>query len=779
MQHFFQVQDRTESKLRRWIVWMCGVLLASGTVLGSSFVSAQTLTVPLGTNRATFVPGDSLSVSVGVDNPGTTSTVDFLFGAVLPDGDTVVLFTDLAFNSAVGSLSSPATLSPPIAASVDLTAPFVFDEPAFFTFTWTGAEPAGSYILFLAAVVPGALADNSIDAGDIVALSTATVVFIPPLHITSLSTTSAEPAQLLTVTGSGFDPVADLSVRFFDDQGFTVDVPVVEASATSLKVAVPPFFNFIIGDFSSGTANVQLVFASATGILTSNTISGFQINDLPTSTKPTGTTTINYLDQVIQLLLDAKKYNDMIEAISGGELSSVEMNIIIDDLTNDYTAVKNEVESIIADPTKSVIFIQINDETLQLDFNTLSLVDSLIESLMHRNEDLFKIEGLFLSEAMDNVKKFGGYVAAISSSYELFVTRNNIASTNLDKNINQLSESPAITCIIQWPKRINAALYTTYTFVPAVSTLYQNLNTVTAMEGINEYEIYSDLFRKYIMKLAPNLFDAIVPCSGTLLNALGAFETGPYGAYDIYLKYLEQRDWLYNNSFGTEVLPEERKDGPSLVFCSELCGEVPPPPPPPANAFLAVSVSPVGGGSVTGPGIGCPGDCTETYPLGTVVTLSASPADGFYFKGWSGACSGRGTCVLTMDADKGVIANFSNTLTWSASVSWNSGLANGACSPVFMLPLNGGSESFNCGIATATFTTTRTTMSVSGLGNVSGEGFSCSGSGGGSSGITETQTSFLGGFSISGSSTCTFDDSTSETNPVTGTFSASAPKETP
>ncbi|MFQ5519916.1 MAG: hypothetical protein ACE5FK_00830 [Candidatus Methylomirabilia bacterium] len=57
--------------------------------------------------------------------------------------------------------------------------PFVFNDPAFFTFTWTGTEPPGSYVLFLAAVVPGALADNSIDAGDIVAVSAATVTFTP------------------------------------------------------------------------------------------------------------------------------------------------------------------------------------------------------------------------------------------------------------------------------------------------------------------------------------------------------------------------------------------------------------------------------------------------------------------------------------------------------------------------------------------------------------------------------------------------------------------------
>jgi hypothetical protein len=182
-----------------------------------------------------------------------------------------------------------------------------------------------------------------------------------------------------------------------------------------------------------------------------------------------------------------------------------------------------------------------------------------------------------------------------------------------------------------------------------------------------------------------------------------------------------------------------------------------------ADAFLAVGASPVGGGSVTGQGISCPGDCTETYPLGTVVTLSALPASGFYFKNWSGACSGRGSCVLNMDVDKGVIANFS-------AVG-----AGGSCNPTVTLPLNGGSVSIPCGDATGTFSTTASTVSVSGFGNASGEGFTCSGTGAGSSGITEWLNDFSGGGSISGSVTCStiFGPVGSS---VTGSFSASAPK---
>jgi hypothetical protein len=72
---------------------------------------------------------------------------------------------------------------------------------------------------------------------------------------------------------------------------------------------------------------------------------------------------------------------------------------------------------------------------------------------------------------------------------------------------------------------------------------------------------------------------------------------------------------------------------------------------------LTVSTSGTGTGTVTGPGINCPGDCTETYASGTVVPLSKSVGAGSEFAGYSGDCTGP-TCELTMNANKSVTATF-------------------------------------------------------------------------------------------------------------------------
>jgi hypothetical protein len=56
------------------------------------------------------------------------------------------------------------------------------------------------------------------------------------------------------------------------------------------------------------------------------------------------------------------------------------------------------------------------------------------------------------------------------------------------------------------------------------------------------------------------------------------------------------------------------------------------------------------------------GSCQASYDYGTVVTLTAKPAAGSAFAGWSGAgCSGTGICQVTMNADARVTATFRKT----------------------------------------------------------------------------------------------------------------------
>jgi uncharacterized repeat protein (TIGR02543 family) len=76
---------------------------------------------------------------------------------------------------------------------------------------------------------------------------------------------------------------------------------------------------------------------------------------------------------------------------------------------------------------------------------------------------------------------------------------------------------------------------------------------------------------------------------------------------------------------------------------------------------LTVMTQPGGTVSSAPTGIDCPGTCSDSYSGGS-VTLTATASSGYTFGGWSGDCSGTGTCSVIMDGSHFVAAQFvSNT----------------------------------------------------------------------------------------------------------------------
>lgn len=91
---------------------------------------------------------------------------------------------------------------------------------------------------------------------------------------------------------------------------------------------------------------------------------------------------------------------------------------------------------------------------------------------------------------------------------------------------------------------------------------------------------------------------------------------------------------------------------------------------------LTVVKAGAGNGNVSGPGISCGADCVEIYVENTSVTLTASPAPGYIFSGWSGPCSGTGSCNIVMNDVKFVTATF-NPPTFTLNVT-KTGDGNGS-----------------------------------------------------------------------------------------------------
>lgn len=116
---------------------------------------------------------------------------------------------------------------------------------------------------------------------------------------------------------------------------------------------------------------------------------------------------------------------------------------------------------------------------------------------------------------------------------------------------------------------------------------------------------------------------------------------------------------------------------------------------------LSVNKTGTGTGTVTGPGINCGSDCSESYVTGTVVSLNAAPAVGSLFGGWAGCGSVSGTlCNVVMSSNKTVTATFNQAITPTTTLTVtlagigsgqvrgqgiNCGAGNYDCSEVFSL----------------------------------------------------------------------------------------------
>lgn len=193
---------------------LAGMLGLSGAG-GRAQTGPPPLTLHLTTNQAILGPGSTLEATVGVTYTGAPQGVDLLFGAILPDGDSVVAFGP-GMASASARVSRLSTI-PVFYGGLTLAAGVHAIVPDLLRYTFNGSEPLGTYRLFFAATTPGAFRDDRIDPGDVVAVQFADIVVRPPATVT------VDPSH----AGSGSVGPAGGSVTATGADGtvFTLDVP--------------------------------------------------------------------------------------------------------------------------------------------------------------------------------------------------------------------------------------------------------------------------------------------------------------------------------------------------------------------------------------------------------------------------------------------------------------------------------------------------------------------------------------------------------------------------
>ena len=151
----------------------------------------------------------------------------------------------------------------------------------------------------------------------------------------------------------------------------------------------------------------------------------------------------------------------------------------------------------------------------------------------------------------------------------------------------------------------------------------------------------------------------------------------------------------------------------------------------PSVRTLTVSKSGIGTGTVTSSpsGISCGSTCAASFSQNASVTLTATPSGSSVFSGWSGACTGTGSCVVAMASDAAVTATFNDpALTPGAPQNLVATPGSGQATFTFTPPSNtGGSAIVRYTVScTAGQTATGTSSPIVVTGMQNGLSYSCS-----------------------------------------------------
>jgi len=196
-------------------------------------------------------------------------------------------------------------------------------------------------------------------------------------EITSMSHSVLAPAELLTLDGRGFGSGKGLSVRFSNAQGFSLDVPVAEATSRSATVAVPAVIDTSTGNFTEGAVDVTVIKKIGARQLESNTVSGLDLRALPTPQNSTaGLITLGYL------LAAQDEATTIKNDISGTSLDSTELQDALSALITDLNTLAGQVQNVVDTPSSTFDLGTVDGVAITVDAAALANIDRMIAGLM-------------------------------------------------------------------------------------------------------------------------------------------------------------------------------------------------------------------------------------------------------------------------------------------------------------------------------------------------------------------------------------------------------------
>jgi len=489
------------------------------------------------------------------------------------------------------------------------------------------------------------------------------------ITITALSETSANPFDLLTITGTGFiNATAAISVMFIPENGdpvVTFPVSLMPSDPGTVQVMVPPLTNSA-GNLSAEIVDIQVVAYSTTTTYASNTITGLPVGALPSVSAPTGAVTA-------ALLIASANMTSTLQAAVSGNSTFSNISTPLTQFSTDLAPLTNAIETLVADPTQSPITLATADgQTVPLSMQQLAESDQLAKAIVAAIVNQGEIPAATSTTGCpaatgdstfdSNLCSLQQYFQALAEQAQTPAFRQRRAQ-EMDKAHPELTKVEAAVASVY----INLSLgviaeacepaggYLVYELVVAPVVTSAISLFVTDQFPTTADAAAVDYLKAYGLTVIDGAFFAGAPVIFTTVDILevgiAAYEDTepevptPNGQLSYYgpakpssLGYYDQVGNLVVENIQPPT-PKMPPDSLTLVLA-------------PTSAPYTLSVTTSGSGTF------------DQFPTGTsfpalaVVGLKAIPLGASTFTGWGGACSGTGICSVTMDANESVTATF-------------------------------------------------------------------------------------------------------------------------
>jgi hypothetical protein len=435
---------------------------------------------------------------------------------------------------------------------------------------------------------------------------------------------------------------------------------------------VPAFYNATTGAFTAETSDVQVVLFSATNTYLSNTLTGLRVSVLPPV--PAGVAPGAMTAELLSASLNLSATEQILaNGTSDSKLAAV--STALGELSDDIYPLLSAANTVANNPTQTVNVTTANGATFTVSAQSLALSDQYAQALAAA----IVTQGAIPAPT--------GITACPAAS----------GNTAFDTNVCNLQTYFQSMAILAQPTLRNGprpqGVFTKPT--AAILNLYANVLIDTAAESLGGYPakkayafVGAPLVAATLGALSedeedPEETDVLGEVAKYTLD-LGVFFLAPELAPAYELAKVAIAVSNYDPPHSATLLSSGAATlyPGGITFVDPNNGT--------SNTFLKVPSAPQGGSynsvslvvspyattytlttSTTGSGTGTVSTIPSgtSFPAGVTVGLTATPTNGSLFNGWGGACSGTGSCSVTMNSNQSVTASFSPSYVFLDSVS--------------------------------------------------------------------------------------------------------------